>query len=134
MRIDPAGKPAPSAASSRTRRAQSGFIIPGDADGDALATAPAEAAAPAFGIAPLAGAPAHPPAPLADDTQAAQHGDAMLKAMSGVQLALLDGTGDDACRCLAALAESLPSAADPGLRAVLQSVAVRAAVVLARAE
>jgi hypothetical protein len=134
MRIDPAGKPVPNAAPLRTRRAQPGFVLPGEAhDAAAEAEAP-EAAAPAFGIAPITGAPSDPPAAVADDAPAAEHGEAMLKAMSGVQLALLEGTGDAACRTLATLAESLPSAADPGLQAVLQSVAVRAAVVLARAE
>jgi hypothetical protein len=134
MRIDPAGKPAPNAAVLRTRRAQSGFVLPADAATDEAGAAPAEAAAPALGIAPLTGAlPGLPPA-VPDDAQAAEHGEAMLKAMSDVQLALLEGTGETACRSLATLAESLPSAADPGLKAVLQSVAVRAAVVLARAE
>jgi len=134
MRIDPAGKPAPLTAPSRTRRAQAGFVLPGDTDDEVAGAEPAAAAAPATGIAALAGAAPAAPAAPALDAQAARHGDAMLKAMSDVQLALLDGTTDDACRTLATLAETLPNAADPGLKAVLQSVAVRAAVVLARAE
>jgi hypothetical protein len=134
MRIDPAGKPAPNAALLRARRAQSGFVLPCDANDVEAEAVLAEATPPALGIAPLAGAPSDPLAAVADDAQAARHGDAMLKAMSGVQLALLEGTGDAACRSLATLAESLPCPADPGLKAVLQSVALRAAVVLARAE
>jgi hypothetical protein len=133
MRIDPAGTVAPHAAPSRTRRAPSGFVLPGDAGADEAEAAESAEAAPT--IAPLTLPPIESPAAgAADDARAAGHGDAMLKAMSDVQLALLEGTGEAACRTLAKLAESLPSAADPGLQAVLQSVAVRAAVVLARSE
>jgi hypothetical protein len=136
MLIDPAGKPSPPAPPSRARRAQSGFILPQEGDENALGAAPAEAAAPAAGTAPVELPPIDPPAAdPAHEAEAAVHGDAILKAMSDIQLALLDGGGGGAaCRTLASLADSLPSVADPDLRSVLQSVAVRAAVVLARGQ
>jgi hypothetical protein len=132
MRIDQAGKPMPNAAASRsTRRAQSGFALPESAE--TVADEAPEAAAPPSAVPSvlLAGIEAPGPAP-ADDAAAARHGGAMLKAMADLQRAMLEGAGDDACRTLAKLAQTMPSAADPALNEVLQSVAVRAAVELAR--
>jgi hypothetical protein len=68
------------------------------------------------------------------DREAAAQGGAMLDALAGLQRALLEGDNVAAGATLATLARSLPSAADPALNAVLQSVAVRAAVERARSE
>ncbi len=136
MRIDQAGKPLPLATAVRTRRTQSGFALPEAAEpgaDDVSEGEAAEAAAPPAAVSsiPLAGIEASPQEP-ADDAAAARHGDAMLKAMSDLQRAMLEGAGNEACQTLAKLAQSMPGATDPALQEVLQSVAVRAAVELAR--
>jgi len=131
MRIDQAGKPMPNAPAARTRRTQGGFVLPETEDAGAR-DAP-EAASQAQAVPSILLAGILPPAQeKPDDAAAAQHGGAMLKAMSDLQRAMLEGAGDEACRNLAKLAQTMPSAADPALQDVLQSVAVRAAVELAR--
>lgn len=136
MRIDQAGKPMPNAPASRTRRAQGGFALPDAADAGvddvSEGGAPEAAAPPASVPSILLTGIEPPPQQPADDAAAARHGGAMLKAMADLQRAMLEGAGDEACRTLAKLAQSMPSAADPALQEVLQSMAVRAAVELAR--
>ncbi len=133
MRIDPSGKPV-AAAAARARRRDSGFMLPdtqgasaADEGGQAAPTQPVALVS----LAELAPSPS--PDPLADREAAAQGG-AMLDALAGLQRALLEGDNVAAGATLATLARSLPSAADPALNAVLQSVAVRAAVERARSE
>ncbi len=68
------------------------------------------------------------------DRQARRHGHSMLRLLTKLQVAQLDGTVDiDSLQGLADLADSMPQAADPTLAAVLRSVALRARVELARA-
>jgi Class II flagellar assembly regulator len=63
---------------------------------------------------------------------ARRHGEAMLAELAALQRGLLGGTADAALDRLAGLAQALPDAADPGLAAALQAVALRARVELAR--
>ncbi len=131
MRIDQAGKPMPTAPSPRTRRISGGFVLPETEETGSEEAPEATAAAQAVPSILLAGI--EPPAQeKPDDAAAAKHGGAMLKAMSDLQRAMLEGTGEEACQTLAKLAQDMPSAADPRLQEVLLSVAVRAAVELAR--
>ena len=76
------------------------------------------------------------PAPHTDAQRseaAAEHGGAMLDALAGLQLAALAPDDGQARNALAALAQGTQRAADPGLDAVLQAIAARAAVALAHA-
>jgi Class II flagellar assembly regulator len=63
---------------------------------------------------------------------ARRHGEAMLAELAALQRGLLGGRAEAALHRLAGLAEGLPEAADPGLAAALQAVALRARVELAR--
>ncbi len=69
------------------------------------------------------------------DREARRHGRAMLKALGGVQLALL-GTDPERARealaDLATTAEDATAGDDPLLRLILREIAIRAAVELAR--
>ena len=117
----------------RPLRGQAGCAL---AQGDVADQAsPAEAAAPATQAAILLplGRPGAEEAPRAAGDGAAEgHGQALLRALAGLQLASL-GTGEACARdALAALAQDLPSAGDPRLDAVLKAIAQRAAVELAR--
>ncbi len=130
MRIDQIGRPV-AQAGSRVRRRQDGFFV----SEDAAPEEPAQAAPPtaATNIAAIAAnADLERGRPAALDREAAEHGDAMLKTLRRLQLAAL-GTQDDGARlCLAELAGSLKPAADAGLNAVLQGIAARVAVEVAR--
>ena len=135
MALEPiTGAPAP-IATTRARRRQSGFALPdvaAEAVADMSAEAPAEASA--AGQVPLLALQA---AGMADvpgemDSAAARHGEGMLGAMRGVQLAMLGG--GDARNALARLADNMPQATDPALNAVLQAIAQRAAIERARRE
>jgi hypothetical protein len=69
------------------------------------------------------------------DHVAAGHGGAVLKAIAGLQVALLGGgveADTEARRRLEALLQDLPSAENPALDEVLQAIGQRAAVELAR--
>jgi len=69
------------------------------------------------------------------DREARRRGQEMLAALARLQRALLEGHRDlPGLRRLAALAEDIPQAADPGLRQALADVALRARVELARHE
>jgi len=134
MRIDQPGNTAASAGPARKRGTHPNFAIP------------PEQAAPAEAEQAQTTAPTQPPAlpsraatgefvpDAADDRAAAAHGDSVLNAMAGLQHALLQGDTTDAGHALAALARTIPRAADPRLNAVLDSVALRAAVELARSK
>ncbi len=83
--------------------------------------------------------PQLPQTPETRDREARRHGGAMLRALGGLQLAMLGGDGAQALRTLSELAGSelaggAPSAADPGLDQVVRAIAQRAAIELARAE
>jgi len=67
------------------------------------------------------------------DRAARRHGQQMLVELARLQRALLDGRVDaGALEQLASLAESVPLAADAGLRATMAEVALRARIELAR--
>ena len=129
MRIDQLGRPV--AQAPRARRSQEKFSV-GDEAAALEPAAPGALAAPTdvLGVCGAAQTPAASPAER--DREAAQHGDAMLKTLTRLQLGALGGDADGARACLAALAGSLKQAADPGLNAVLQGIAARAAVEVAR--
>jgi hypothetical protein len=144
MRITPPYSAPPAAATLRGRRRAGDFSVldrqagqesPGagaaEADPGGEATAPAtvnltalQAAQPGQAEAP----------PQETDRQASRHGRAMLGALAGLQLASLGGDRVAARRTLADLARALPAGASPGLDAILQAIAQRAAVELARSD
>jgi len=131
MRITPAGSEAPAQPVRRRPAPNAGFSEFVDAGHEAAGQAAAAESAAA------ASAPAPPAAPLpADpqlrDRQARQHGNALLRALAGVQASLLGASTAAARQQLAALATTCPHAADPDLDATLQAIAVRAAVELAK--
>ena len=138
MWIGQAGAPAQAAASRRAAPRQRGesFAVTEDDSGNApelpAATAPAQASAVVLLSAGPAGGGRQ--ADPAADRKAAGHGRAMLGALAGLQAAALGGGGAAAHQALAELARAVPEAADPGLGAVLQAIAQRAAVELARSE
>jgi len=78
--------------------------------------------------------PSNPGSVRESDHVAASHGCALLGALAGLQLASLDGDEVAARRTLAELARALPQATDPGLDSILQAIAQRAAIELARSE
>jgi hypothetical protein len=137
MRIEKTGGPPPGR-SKPVRRSAAGFALPAEPADPASPAEAAHSEAPAaltqaacVSLVDLAGdasdAPSRP-----DDRSAASHGSVLLQAMARLQVALLDGHEADARQTLAALAGAMPSAADPELETVLQAVAQRAAVELAR--
>ncbi len=140
MRIDQTGHPTLLAGGARStrRQAKTGFALPADPE-QAPEQAQAEigpAAAPAASeaIGLLIASEAAPQPLPADDEAASRQGSEVLQAMAGLQRALLGGSGQAAHHSLEALAKNLPKAADPALDAVLQAIALRAAVERARLE
>ena len=135
MRIEQAGGPH-RRLTARTRGIQTGFALPDEGAAEpALEHAQdSQAAAPPAALGPLLAALAAPaPHTDAQTNQAATlHGHAMLDALAGLQLATLAPDSGQARSTLAALAQGAQDAADPGLNAVLQAIAARAAVALAR--
>jgi hypothetical protein len=72
--------------------------------------------------------------PRRRDQAARRHGRDLLAALTGLQRTLLGHADGGASRAsLQALLDDLPSAADPGLAAVLRAIALRAHLELARA-
>ena len=135
----PIQAPSAPAGAPPARRAKpqsvSGFGVP---DG-----APAGADSPGVGVAPtsLAGMLAlqadqgewDAASPAARDRRARRGGRDVLEALAAMQRALLGGGADAAALArLAALAGGLPDAADPGLRAIIGDIGLRARVELAR--
>jgi len=133
MRIDQTSGPAALAGGSRTRRRQPGFSVGPEDEASGAAAPPTTSGAPSVGLVVLAAAGEATPESMSDQV-AAGHGGAVLKAMAGLQLALLEGGDDEARRQLAACLKGLPTAADPALDEVLQAIGQRAAVELARSE
>jgi hypothetical protein len=107
-----------------------GFRLPADA-----AEAPAEAAATAGVMLGGMLALQEAESGAVRDREARRRGQEMLAALARLQRALLEGNRDlPGLRRLAALAEDIPQAADPGLRQALAEVTLRARVELARHE
>jgi hypothetical protein len=137
MRIDPTGTGQVAAGGVRRRR-PSPFALPAE-DEDERGGAVEAMGQPdgAAAVVAPSGPPPTPqqPAPLPADRQAAtQYGRAVLDALAGLQAAVLGGAGAGPRERLTELVRGLPRAAEPSLDAVLQAIAQRAAVELARSE
>ncbi len=130
-RISGAG-PAP--ATTRVRRRDTGFALPGA--GEAVeAELPAAAMPAPVPLLTLQAAESEAKPGVGEaaaDHAAARHGETLLGALRGLQLAMLGGAGAE--HDLARLADGLPHATDPGLDSVLRAIAQRAAVERARRE
>ncbi len=108
-------------------RAQTGFRLP-----DASAAVPATSVSGPAGLDGML-AVQEREADAARDRGARRHGQSLLRELAALQRALLGGTGEAAClQRLAALGRATADAADPGLAAIVRSLAVRAAVEIAR--
>jgi hypothetical protein len=132
MRIEGPERPLAPASKSPAKRAGSVFSVaepPGEPG--AAAASSSESAAP-IGVIGTLPAPDEPGDSA--DRDAARRGAALLDAVTGLQQALIGGDPLAARDRLAALARQNLGAADPGLHLVLQAVAQRAAVELARSE
>jgi hypothetical protein len=70
--------------------------------------------------------------PLLRDRAAKRRSQEMLKALAGLQRALLAGSEADAVALLESLVQDVPVAADPGLAELAAAVTLRARVELAR--
>lgn len=116
----------PAPAARQPRQAAAGFRLP---------AARAEAATPAGGVEEigLSGMLLLQEQPDTVDRQARRRGQDILAALAALQRALLgDGPADPAR--LATLAADLPQASDPGLRAAVQAIALRARIEVSRIE
>ncbi len=133
MRVGPLSTP-PAGGAGRPRRGSVAFTLDrdepaGEAAPDAVPASAIQAAClPALAGPEAADAAAYEIA----DAAAKRHGEALLHALAGLQRAVLGAGGGVGGGALAALAQDLPRAADPRLDAVLQAIAQRAAVELAR--
>ena len=114
----PATRKSPSAATSQ------GFHI-----SEARTEAPEAAAAPQKTHAPSAPNPA-----IVQDRAARRHGTDLLDALADLQRDLLGTPNSARLHSLASLAQNIPAAATPTLRATLREIAARAEVELARQE
>ncbi len=111
---------------ARQARGPSGFRLPATRT---AATGPA-AAAEEVGLAGMLALQELPDRDVAD-REARQRGKELLAALAEIQRAMLGREGGDAAR-LEQLAASVPTAADPGLRAVVAAIALHARVEAAR--
>jgi len=119
----------PAGAIARPIPGAGGFRVP-PAPGAAL-SAPAEAAAPATLAGLLALQEAAAPAPR--DRAARRHGQVLLGGLAALQRALLGAGGAGAALDhLATLLAAAPPAEDPGLAALLDAIALRCRIELAR--
>jgi hypothetical protein len=124
------------AAASSSRQAGAAFQV---AEETSAAEAPAAEIAPLPDIAPVSlgamlAAEALDRGP-ARDRAARRHGQAVLAGLTTLQRALLEDAGQDAAASLhrlAALITDMPQADDPQLAALLDTIALRARVELAR--
>jgi hypothetical protein len=134
MRIQDLGVSTPALRKTVPRRAGAGFAVPPQEDGEPQAPRAAQdtghACAPAALLLAAQNEPDCPsPAP---DQAAMQRGGALLNAVAALQIAALGGETGLALQKLEALAQTPPTAADPALDSVLQAIAQRAAIELAR--
>ncbi len=115
-------------AATAPRPANTAFSVPAGAE---RTTAPAatSAAIPLDGMLALQ----EQEADAVRDRQARNHGQSLLQALAALQHILLFGRDAGAAlERLASLAEAPPAAADPALAAIVQAIALRARVELAR--
>ena len=119
-----------------------GFALPAAPDAPADSQAAGASPVAAATLSGIEGTPDDRAAPQDQDAAAGRHGHALLDALAHLQLVSLqlaglqppnDHSGDATGQgCLASLVQKMPEAADPGLRDVLQAIAARAAIELAR--
>ena len=139
--IDGIGLPAVAPA-ARRNRATGGFVLPSQTRATD-APAMTDTSTPVFaafmdGLLGLQEqAPDAPSAPAVRDREARRHGQALLSVLAEMQLSLIgsrDGPGSLALLSerLSGLAEAIPVAADPRLRAIIGAITLRARVELAR--
>jgi hypothetical protein len=143
--IDAIGRPAASPA-ARRNRATGGFVLPPETSSLAAAP-PADISVPVFAtfMEGLLGlqeqAPDAPSVPAVRDREARRHGQAVLSLLAELQLVLVgSGSAPEASPAslallagrLSALTDAVPVASDPGLRAIIAAIALRARVELAR--
>ena len=121
----------PRTAPARPRPPGRGFALP-DGDEGAVASRTWQAAPSASIDAVMPGPDRAGEDRPVSDREARRHGQAVLDALAGLQLAQLSGDPHASLAGLAKLAAEAPAASDPGLQAVLQAIAARAAVELAR--
>jgi hypothetical protein len=115
----------------RAGGAARGFAVPRDGE-ETVAGAGAVAGTEGVAMAGLL-ALQEWPAERQGDRAARRHGEALLAELAALQRALLAGGEGDVAR-LAELAARVPAAEDPGLRAAVAAVALRARIELARRE
>lgn len=130
--VSPLGQPASAALRPRGKAGPGGFRLLDGADAHAP-TAAAAAAAPVglHGLLALQEAEAD----AVQDREARRHAGSMLDDLSSMQRALLGGDPEGTTAALSRLSDAArrgPAAADPRLGAVVQAIAMRAAVEAAR--
>ena len=131
--VSPLGQPASATLRPRGKAGPGGIRPLDGADAHAPAAAAAAAAAPVGLHGLLAVQEAE--ADAVQDRAARRHAGAMLDDLSSMQRALLGGDPDGTTAALSRLADAArrgPAAADPRLGAVVQAIAMRAAVEAAR--
>ena len=129
--VSPLGQPAPAALRPRGKAGPGGFRPLDGTDAPASAAVGGPAPVGLHGLLALQEAEAD----AVQDREARRHARAMLDDLSSMQRALLGGDPDGTTAALSRLADAArrgPAAADPRLRAVVQAIAMRAAVEAAR--
>jgi len=129
--IDGIGSPALPRTGRRAGTVKGGFFLP---SGEAATAGTAASAAPlrAASLAGMLTLQERTGEPV-EDRQARRRGQDLLEALSRMQRAMLEDRQDqESLQTLAGLTADLPRATDPGLRRILQAIALRARVELAR--
>lgn len=129
--VSPLGQPASAALRPRGKAGPGGFRLLNEADAPASAAVGGPAPVGLHGLLALQEAEAD----AVQDRAARRHAGAMLDDLSSMQRALLGGDPDGTAAALSRLADAArrgPAAADPRLGAVVQAIAMRAAVEAAR--
>ena len=129
--VSPLGQPASAALRPRGKAGPGGFRLLDEADAPTSAAVGGPAPVGLHGLLALQEAEAD----AVQDRAARRHAGAMLDDLSSMQRALLGGDPDGTTAALSRLADAArrgPAAADPRLGAVVQAIAMRAAVEAAR--
>jgi hypothetical protein len=128
--INGVGQAAPLGSAGRPMARGGGFSVDGAAEGSAAAAAGAPADISLASLLALQSDEADE----VRDRPARQRGHALLNALAALQRAMLaeGGVGREQLQALAGLADSVPDAADPRLRAAMDAITLRVQVELAR--
>jgi len=128
--INGVGASAPLGSAGRPTARAGGFSVDGAAAGGTTAAAGATADISLAGLLALQSDEAD----AIRDRPARQRGNALLNALAALQRAMLaeGGAGREQLQALAGLADSVPDAADPRLRAAMDAITLRVQVELAR--